>query len=202
MSLSTTTLLAMCLFALSMSISPGPVNMIALSNGVNHGLRKAMPFVSGATLGFTGLLLLVGLGLGNLAQQFPQVMQLLGVAGAAFICYIGYQITRSDSTLEHRQDDSSTFLHGALLQWLNPKAWIACLSGVTAFNLGQLDQLLIFSALYFSICYASVTCWALAGDKISQLLSTVENRRWFNRIMGGVLITVGGYLGVMLVSGA
>jgi threonine/homoserine/homoserine lactone efflux protein len=59
---------AMCLFSLSMSISPGPVNLITLSTGVNHGFKNAMPFVSGATLGFTLLLLMVGLGLGGLAS--------------------------------------------------------------------------------------------------------------------------------------
>jgi len=200
MTVSSTTLIAMGLYALSLSISPGPVNMIALNNGVNHGLRKALPFVSGATLGFALLLLLTGLGLGSLAKQFPQALQLLGYAGAAFICYIGYQISRSDAALEHSQDSSSSFLHGALLQWLNPKAWIACLSAITAFNLGDTDQLLLFTGLYFLICYASIGSWALAGDKISQLLSTTENRRWFNRIMGGMLITVGGYLGIMLLS--
>ncbi|EPP7098025.1 LysE family transporter, partial [Klebsiella michiganensis] len=43
-----------------MSISPGPVNMVIISSGANHGFRKTLPFISGATTGFTLLLILVG----------------------------------------------------------------------------------------------------------------------------------------------
>lgn len=197
MTVSLSIITAMCLFSLSMSISPGPVNMLALSTGVNHGFRKAVPFVSGATIGFTLLLFLIGLGLGQIATTIPYLMETLGFAGAAFICYIGVKIFQSDSKLERGEETSSSFLHGALLQWLNPKAWIACLSGVSAFNLVSLDQLSLFTLLYFAICYRSIACWALVGDKISRVLSTEQNLKRFNRVMGGGLVMVGGYLGVM-----
>ena len=52
-------LLSMAAFALASSISPGPVNIVALSAGAQFGLRPAMRHVSGATLGFTLLLLLL-----------------------------------------------------------------------------------------------------------------------------------------------
>ena len=55
-------LFAMFSFSLAMSISPGPVNMIILSSGVNYGVKKTIPYVSGATIGFTLLLLFTGLG--------------------------------------------------------------------------------------------------------------------------------------------
>ena len=38
---------AMCSFALSMSISPGPVNLLTLSSGINHGFLRTLPFVAG-----------------------------------------------------------------------------------------------------------------------------------------------------------
>jgi len=52
-------LIAMCIFSLTMSISPGPMNMVIVSSGANHGVRWTMPFVSGATIGFTLLLVFV-----------------------------------------------------------------------------------------------------------------------------------------------
>jgi threonine/homoserine/homoserine lactone efflux protein len=36
-------ILAMFMFALTMSISPGPVNMVIISSGANHGFRKTLP---------------------------------------------------------------------------------------------------------------------------------------------------------------
>ncbi|WP_321393963.1 LysE family translocator [uncultured Desulfuromusa sp.] len=186
--------LAMCLFALSMSISPGPVNLICLSTGVNYGLRRALPFVSGATIGFSLLLALVGLGIGVLAEH-QQLLDLLGFAGAGFIGYIGVKIAISDPILKPVRATQPGFGQGFLLQWLNPKAWIACLSGVSAFNLaGDYPLLTLFVAIYFFICYASIASWALVGVRLGRWIVTPSKLQIFNRLMGGALVTVSVYL--------
>ena len=189
---------AMCLFAFSMSISPGPVNVITLSTGVNYGLKKAMSFVGGATIGFTLLLLTVGLGLRVIAELSEVFLMVLSYIGAIFIAYMGIKIILSagnPESLSSSQQNIPTFWDGFLLQWLNPKAWIACISGVSAFNLGHsLSLLSIFISLYFVICYASITSWALLGDKLQTLLSSPSHFKIFNVAMGGALITVACYL--------
>jgi len=40
-------------YALVMSITPGPNNVMVLSSGANFGLRRTMPHVLGITYGFT-----------------------------------------------------------------------------------------------------------------------------------------------------
>ena len=52
-------IIAMCLFAVSMSISPGPVNLVTFSSGLNYGFVPTLPFVAGAALGFAVLLVVV-----------------------------------------------------------------------------------------------------------------------------------------------
>ena len=84
----------MCAFSLAMSVSPGPVNLITLAIGVNRGLREAIPFVSGATIGFTLLLMLVGLGLGELAVRFSPLLNGTNYVGAAIIFFMGYKIVK------------------------------------------------------------------------------------------------------------
>jgi threonine/homoserine/homoserine lactone efflux protein len=42
--------LSMAAFALAASISPGPVNIVALSTGAQYGLRVSMRHVTGALL--------------------------------------------------------------------------------------------------------------------------------------------------------
>jgi threonine/homoserine/homoserine lactone efflux protein len=186
---------AMGLFALSMSISPGPVNLLTLSTGVNHGFRRALPFVSGATVGFTLILLLVGLGVGELAVQNEVLMNTLGLCGCVFLIYLGFKIMRANPDLTINRAPIPTFMEGAILQWLNPKAWIASLAGTTAFNTaGSMSTLMIFVLLYFLICYASIASWALTGDKIRAVLSSATALKALNIIMGGALILVAGYL--------
>lgn len=190
-----TVLLAMASFALSMSISPGPVNMVIVASGAQHGVRRTLPFVSGATLGFTVLLVLVGFGLMQVFDALPWLLTWLGVAGALFILYVGYRIATAPAELTAARTAVPTFLQGALLQWLNPKAWIACAAGVSMFASPESTRpLLIFIAIYFVVCYASLAAWAVLGDRVASLLGTPYRIRLFNGLMGGLLMASALYL--------
>nr|WP_216628457.1 LysE family translocator [Pseudoalteromonas caenipelagi] len=185
----------MGLFALSMSISPGPVNLIALAAGANQGTKKAMPFVSGATIGFTLLLYLLGLSFYQLIAQYSTLLNVLGVFGSAFIFYMGYQLMMSRSQLKIVNGLQPRFTQGFLLQWLNPKAWGACIAGISAFNLSQShQQLLQFVSIYFVVCYLSIAAWAVFGDKLSCFLNDPQRLKFFNVMMGGCLILIALYL--------
>ena len=189
------TLLAMCLFSLSMSISPGPVNLMTLSTGVNHGFRQTMPFVSGATIGFTLLLLMTGLGIAKIASGNAAFLQVLAIIGSAYVAYLGACIFAAKPDMQIRLESKPGWWQGALLQWLNPKAWTACLAGVSIFQLAEsMSMLLVFVGLYFVICYASIASWALLGSRLQRLLTDNHTLRLFNRIMGLTLILVAGYL--------
>ena len=188
-------LIAMSLFSLSMSITPGPVNVLTLSAGVNHGLTSSMPFVIGASLGFTVLLIFVGLGVSPFVDEASRALHWMSVFGCCFIGYLGYKVFVSVPELEVNEGFKPTFLQGAILQWLNPKAWLACLSGVSAFNVaGSYSTLTIFAGVYFVICFCSISCWAFAGSKIRDKASTTPFLVWLNRCMGLGLMLVALYL--------
>lgn len=187
-------LIAMSLFAFSMSVSPGPVNLVTFSTGMNYGFRPSLPFVAGAASGFTLLLVVVGLGLGEIIALNPVLMQVLAYSGSAFICYLGYRIATADPQLPVAPKSRPHFFQGAILQWLNPKAWIGSLAGVSAFEATLDNGLLVFASLYLVICFFSVSVWAYAGARISDLLRERRTLQWCNRAMGGVLIVVAIYL--------
>lgn len=189
-------LLAMFTFSLAMSISPGPVNMIILSSGINHGTRKTIPYVSGATIGFTLLLLFIGLGFFEFIKTYPSFLNYLAIGGSLFIMYMGYKIASSKPELEVKKREAPKFYEGFLLQWLNPKAWIACISGVSIFSsIESYSPFFTFTTVYFFVCYASLAAWALLGDKVSVLLNSTFRLRLFNIAMGLLLIVTGIYLG-------
>ena len=189
-------ILAMSAFALSMSISPGSVNLITLSSGIQHGFRKTLAFVSGASGGFTLLLLAIGLGLGQVAQEMPQVLSVLGWLGCLYIAYMGIGLYKDADALNVSQSEKRPkFWQGAALQWLNPKAWMACLAGVSGFGLSESTaRLALFVCLYGVICYLSIACWAILGVKIAHLFEDKYWRILFNRIMGGGLVAIAAYL--------
>jgi threonine/homoserine/homoserine lactone efflux protein len=89
----------MFIFSLTLSFSPGPVNMLIISSGAIHGFRKTLPLVSGATTGFTLLLIVVCFGLYAAIEQYPLFFKYLNAAGALFILYLGYKIASSQPDL-------------------------------------------------------------------------------------------------------
>lgn len=190
-----TLLLAMFTFSLSMSITPGPVNMIILSSGINYGIRRTIPYISGATVGFTLLLLFIGFGFSQFINAYPSFLTYLAITGSIYIIYIGYKIAFSQAALEISKKAAPKFYEGLFLQWINPKAWIACVSGASIFSSATSnDAFLTFSVIYFFVCYLSLSIWAVLGDKVAHLLKDHFVLRLFNFVMGLILILTAGYL--------
>jgi len=192
-----TLLLAMFSFSLAMSITPGPVpvNMIILSSGINYGVKKTIPYVSGATVGFTLLLLFIGFGFSQFINAYPFFLTYLAIVGSLYIIYIGYKIASSKPELEISKKDVPKFYEGFLLQWINPKAWIACVSGASIFSSTESNNsFLTFTIIYFIVCYISLGIWAMLGDKVSYLLKNHFHIRVFNFIMGLILMITAGYI--------
>ncbi|WP_025598075.1 LysE family translocator [Burkholderia sp. WSM2230] len=182
-------LLSMAAFALASSISPGPVNVVALSAGAQHGFAASLRHVSGATVGFTLLLLLVGLGLHELLTHVPALVDLVKWAGVAFLLYMAYKLAVDDGRLgADTPSRGPSFAYGAAMQWLNPKAWLASLAGMGAYAADGDGKLVWqFAVIYFVICYVSIASWAYAGTFLRKYLHAPRRVRLFNRVMAALL---------------
>ncbi|WP_341313705.1 LysE family translocator [Paraburkholderia sp. IMGN_8] len=186
-----TVLLSMAAFALASSISPGPVNVVALSAGAQHGLAASMRHVTGATVGFTLLLLLIGLGLRELLAHFPNLITVVRWAGVGFLLYMAYKLAADDGKLgADKPTRGPSFAYGAAMQWLNPKAWLASLAGMGAYAADGDGRLVWqFTVVYFVICYVSIASWAYAGTFLRRYLQEPKRVRLFNRVMAALLAT-------------
>jgi len=194
--MSLSLIFAMFSFSLAMAISPGPVNMIILSSGVDYGAKKTFPYVSGATIGFTLLLLFVGFFFKKFIEAYPFLLSFITIAGALYIIYMGYKIASSHPEIKVKKADIPKFYEGFLLQWVNPKAWIACVSGVSIFSRPESSGIfLTFVSIYFVVCYASLAIWAFLGEKVSFLLKNQFRLRLFNLLTGVLLIVTAIYIG-------
>lgn len=166
-------IIPMCIFSLSMSITPGPVNMIIVASGATHGIKKTIPFVSGATIGFILLLLALGIGFLKFIALYPAFLNYMSIGGTSFILYMSYKIATSTPDLSSQKAKHPKFSDGFLLQWLNPKAWLACISGLSLFvDDASISPLLLFATLYFLICFISLSSWAVLGDRLNTIIGT------------------------------
>lgn len=183
---------AMAGFALAASLSPGPVNLLTLRAGALHGAGSGLRMAWGATLGFTALLLLAGLGLQSVWAGFPLLQTALRYAGVAFLAWMAWQLARDAGSLN--TDGTNPERHGAwvaaLAQWLNPKAWLAALAGLGLFTstAGGLSELLRFAAIYAPVCLTSMACWALAGAWLGTRIRGGAGLRRLNRALAALLL--------------
>ncbi len=188
--------LSMSAFALAASISPGPVNIVSLSAGATHGFRATMRHVSGATFGFTLLLLLIGLGLNELLRVSPNFTVWVQWAGVVFLVYLAWQLLRDNGQLgDAEQMRRPSFLSGALMQWLNPKAWLASVAGMGAYaSDGSLSLVVQFALIYFVVCYLSLAVWAYVGAYLARSVRNPIYLRWLNRTLAVLLLVSAGFL--------
>jgi threonine/homoserine/homoserine lactone efflux protein len=189
-------MMSMAAFALVASITPGPVNIVALSSGARFGFRASQRHVAGATLGFVLLLVLMGLGLHELLQRWPALTQGVQWAGVAFLLYMAFKLAADNGQVQTSESaQAPSMLYGAIMQWLNPKAWLACVAGMGAFVAdGEARLVWQFAAIYLVICYASVGCWAYAGTFLRGFLHNPAGMRLFNRTMALLLVVSAVYL--------
>lgn len=182
-------LLSMALFAFAASFSPGPVNLLSVSAGARYGIRSGLRFVTGATLGFILLFVLIGVGLQQVLSVLPVLTRLLQWLGVAFLLYLSYQLFSDNGELaEQSGKKAPDFVTGALMQWLNPKAWLASLSGIAAYiPEADTSQVLIFAGIYLPICWLSLSAWLWAGIALRHYLQKPASMRLLNKSLALLL---------------
>ncbi|RRC98912.1 LysE family translocator [Amphritea balenae] len=187
-----TVFFSMFIFALIGAISPGPVNIIATGSGANFGFWRTLPHVLGATIAYTLIVFLVGIGLNEVLLTYPQITEALQYLGGGFLLYMSWKIAtaRPSETETQVEQKPPNLVQGALAQGLNPKAWLVSMSGVSLFvvaNSPASFYLLVFCLISFVVCFIGVGTWAAIGHLIRKLLANDRYQVAFNRVMGLLL---------------
>ena len=104
--------LALLLFAFVMSVTPGPNNVMLLASGVNYGFRRSLPHMLGITIGFSFMIVVVGLGLGQVFERFPVTYEIMRYGGGAYMLWLAWRIANSGPVGEGKTSGSPmTFTH-------------------------------------------------------------------------------------------
>jgi threonine/homoserine/homoserine lactone efflux protein len=184
-------LLALAVFAAVTSITPGPSNFMLLASGANFGFRATMPQVLGITLGFTSLLLAMGLGLGALLSAFPALHLGLKVAGASYLLYLAWRIARSSAWNDGKaaRGRPLTLLESAAFQWINPKAWVVALAAVAVYTspASPYPSIALICGVFALVNLPTVSAWAAFGVALRRFLAEPARLRRFNITMGLLL---------------
>lgn len=187
------TLLPFMLFAFGASITPGPTNILVLSNSARYGFKASVPIILGACAGAAGLVLVVGSGVGQSLTQAPKLQAVMQWAGVAWLSYLAWQIYRAPAEAIDPQSTQKRLglIGAASLQVINPKTWMMALAVVSVFAGNGADrqhQVLSLSLVFFLIALPCLGAWALLGAGSNRVLRSSTAVQRFNRCMALLLL--------------
>ncbi|WP_263139842.1 LysE family translocator [Pseudomonas sp. RIT-PI-AD] len=185
-------LLPFALFAFVASITPGPTNILILSNSARFGLAATLPLVFSACGAAALIVLLVGLGAGEWLLGHPQLQQAMAWLGLAWLMYLAWQIANSPADPIEADTDAKRLgpAGAAGLQLVNPKTWMMAFAVVSLFagagstSIGYGTYALVF--LLISI--PCLSAWALLGRGAARFLRAGSRMKAFNVAMALLLV--------------
>lgn len=180
---------AFFLFALVAAITPGPSNVLLTAVGMQAGLLRGLPCLFGIGAGMGSMMFLAAYGFGALVLQHPQVMQAVRWLGAAFLLWLAWKIASARVGGSNAEAPRPTgFLGAALLQWVNPKAWLVAAGAVATYLPDEAESALlratVFTMVFISAALPSSFVWLAFGAAAQRILRDPRRQRGFNIAMG------------------
>tara|TARA_B100001250_G_scaffold389646_1_gene388936 strand:- start:111 stop:713 length:603 start_codon:yes stop_codon:yes gene_type:complete len=168
-------ILAVATYNFVMYVTPGPNNSILTTSGIKFGFIRSVPNILGIPTGHGLQLALVCLGLGSLFTTFPVLLDILSYVGAAYILYLAYRMFGSLNIASTEEKSRPLKYYEAILfQFVNPKAWVICITAVSLFY--PIKENLILGTLFMVIMSTivnipSISIWAFGGSVIRHYLT-------------------------------
>ena len=107
------------------------------------------------------------------------------------LIYLSYRIaTTSNESKAHSKSKPLTFLQVVLFQWVNPKAIVMTITGISVYiNSGDVkSQVLTLAASNILVTVPSASVWLFLGLWLQKLLTNDAHIKLFNKVMALLLI--------------
>lgn len=178
------------LFALTMTGTPGPNNVMLMASGANFGYVRSIPHILGITSGLASMILAVGLGLNTVFEAAPILKHILTVFCAGFLLYMAWKIAHASAPGEGQTKSSPmTVFQAAAFQWINPKSWIMVLTAITLYaESASLGAVVLVMVVFATVGPVTNTIWVMSGVQIRRVLTNPTRLKVFNWIMASFLV--------------
>ena len=182
------------------SATPGPNMLMVMSVSARHGVRASVVAMLGCMTALLAMMSISAAGLGAVLQTSPQVFEVLRLAGAAYLAYLGVKVWRSpvhDQSADAPQIVAPLLKTGAIYRQAflvaasNPKAILFTAAFFPQFihaDAPQFPQFAILLATFTVIEVGWYLVYAVSGKRLSVYLQRATVMRAFNRLTGGVFI--------------
>lgn len=181
------------------SCTPGPNVLYVTTRSIRFGLGSAFIGVAGCLTALVLMLTGSVAGLSAVLLALPGAFDLLKVAGATYLVYLGIQVWREPVADEAPPPSTGTsgmalFRDGFLVGISNPKLLVFAAAFFPQFidtthAVGPQFALMVATFLGVELFFYSI--YALTGRKLADRLMHGIWRRWLNRVSGVVFVGFG-----------
>jgi homoserine/homoserine lactone efflux protein len=188
--------LACLLFA----VIPGPSVSIVIANSLAGGTRAGLFTILGTALSMISMVFIVAVGLEAVMTLVSGAFEIIKLAGAAYLVWIGWRMFRSSGQLAMANGDrlpiGRYIWQGALTNWSNPKTLLflsAFLPQFVDLTRPAFGQIMTLGLICLAVAAMSDSVYAFAAGQARHLLS-VARVRMLNRVSGVILMAGGVWL--------
>jgi threonine/homoserine/homoserine lactone efflux protein len=196
--------LIFCGLALLVTFTPGPGVLLAISNSVAVGPRRAMISSSGNA---AGLFIVSGVamaGMGVVLATSATAFLALKLAGALYLIYLGIKQWRSKASILPEAESESTpsprlpsrrlFIQGLTVALTNPKA-ILFFSALFPQFLTQdaplLEQFIVLTGTFATCAMLAHAFYVLLARVLKSQFANPKRMRLFNQSSGALFVVLG-----------
>jgi threonine/homoserine/homoserine lactone efflux protein len=187
------------LAALALIVVPGPAVLYIVASSIDGGRRAGLVSAAGIATGGTVHILAATVGLSALLVRSATAFEVVKLAGAAYLIYLGVRrlLTRvtDEPTPRVRRSPRELFRRGVVVNVLNPKTALFFLAFLPQFVDTEAGaawtQVAVFGVVFVVLAWASDSLYALAaGTAADRLRGRAFRRvqRWFS---GSVFVLLG-----------
>ncbi len=193
------------------AISPGSGAVLAMSHGLNYGVRRTQATILGLQAGLLVILLIAGAGVGSLLMASAMAFSIVKMLGASYLIYIGWMQWRSAQPLAENETGASCvtaksspfqsprklFLIGLLTNVTNPKGILFMVAVLPQFINPARPlwlQLLLIAVTSIAVDLVVMHGYAYAASRLQKFFRNAQAIKWQNRVFGGLLMAVGAAL--------
>lgn len=188
--------IAFCIAAIAIVIVPGPTVTIIIANSLKHGTRAGLLNVAGTQ---AGLLVWMAIAIAGLASAITYMgvwFDVLRIAGAAYLIWLGIKLVRSKGQLTAAAATAPRggfFFQGFVVILSNPKVLLVFGALIPQFiskDGDYLNQLILLGLSFMVIATVFDSLYAFAAGNAGSWLS--QKRVRFVEVSSGLCLIGGG----------
>lgn len=172
------------------AFTPGPNNIMSMTNAGKYGLKKSFPFNLGILAGFLLVMSCCAAFSALLYDLIPTIEPFMLCIGAAYILWLAWTVWRDKPRGEKKGlAQASTFASGMVLQFINVKVILYGITAMSSFVLPYyrgMAAVSLFVVLLSIIGFAGTCCWALFGAVFERFFKKYS--RAVNAVMALALV--------------